>query len=112
MSLKPEIVPEKVIQAFATLLKAQPYLFAEQDITELWQLIPNLPDDVSGITQALINWCQLRPEIFDALEDELGNRGVVENIPAAKPEDYKTLLKNKVRESFPETTQKQSDSKK
>jgi hypothetical protein len=43
MSLDNEIAPEKVIQIFATLLKAEPFLFVEQDITSLRQLIPNLP---------------------------------------------------------------------
>jgi hypothetical protein len=112
MSLEHKSVPGKVIKTFATLLKAEPYLFAEQDITSLWQLIPNLPDNVNAIAQELISWCQQRPEIFETLEDELGSRGVAESIPVAKPEDYKTLLKNKMRESFPETEQKQSDSKK
>jgi hypothetical protein len=67
---------------------------------------------VNAIAQELINWCQQRPEILVTLEDELGSRGVAESIPAAKPEDYKTLLKNKIRESFPETEQKPSDSNK
>jgi hypothetical protein len=108
MSVNPKTLPENIVQTFAKIVKAEPFLFREEDVINLWRLISDFPDDVSVIASSVISWCQERPEILEVLEDELSDRGVAENTPAAKPENYKTLLKNKLRDSFPETIQKQS----
>lgn len=105
MPLTPETAPpETFLAVFADLI--DPFLLEADDASTLWELIPNLPDDANAIASSLKAWCQQRPEIFEALKDDLGSRGPNEEVPAAKSEDYKTLLKNKLRESFPETTQK------
>ncbi len=104
MSLTPETAPpETLLAVFADLI--DPFLLEPDDVSALWELIPNLPDNVDAIASALITWCQQRPEIFEALEDDLSSRGPNESTPAPKPEDYKTLIKNKMRENFPESTQ-------
>ena len=110
MSLTPETAPPSIlIQAFANLIN--PFLLDCDDVSALWQMISILPDDAAAISQQLIRWCQER-EILEALEGELSNRGPSPFIPAPKPEDYKTLLKNKLRENFPEPPQNPSGSKK
>jgi hypothetical protein len=95
MPLIPETAPEKVIEAFASLLKAEPYLFAEH-ITDLCELIANFPDDVSAIASSLKTWCEQRSEIFEALEDNLSHRGQSGSIPRS-PKEYKGLLQNSIR---------------
>jgi len=115
MSLTPETAPPETLLAVFTDL-IDPFLLESEDVSALWELIPNLPDDVNAIASALIAWCQQRPELFEALRDDLSSRGPNESTPSPKPEDYKTLLKNKMRENFPETpqstntSQQQSDS--
>jgi hypothetical protein len=100
------VPPEVLVETFADLLSDR-FVFTPDYSPALDELIYNLPDDdLNAIAHQIATWCQARPEIWEALEDELGKRGPAEFVPAAKPEDYKTLLKNKLRESFPEPTQK------
>jgi hypothetical protein len=107
MPLIPETAPEKVIEAFASLLKAEPYLFAEH-ITDLSELIANFPDDVSAIALSLKTWCEQRSEIFEALEDNFSHRGQSGFIPRSSKK-YKELLQNAIRQSFPTSSSQQSD---
>jgi hypothetical protein len=108
MPLIPETAPEKVIEAFASLLKAEPYLFAEH-ITDLSELIANCPDDVSVIASSLKTWCKQRSEIIEVLEDDLNHRGQSGSIPASGKQ-YKNLLQNSIRQSFPSASSQQSGS--
>ena len=106
-----ETAPPKIlVETFADLLSDR-FVFTPDYGPALDELIYNLPnDDVNAIASSLKTWCQARPEISKALEDELGKRGLAMSLPPSRLEDYKTLLKNKLRESFPETTQQQSAS--
>lgn len=98
--------PEVFVETFADLLSNR-LVFTPDYSSALDELIYNLPDDdVDAIAQQIATWCQARPEIWEALENELGKRGPAKFIPDAKPEDYKTLLKNRLRESFSKPTQK------
>ena len=108
MPLVPETAPEKVIEAFARLLKAEPYYF-EKYVTDLSELIANFPDDVSAIASSLKTWCKQRSEIFEALEDNLSHRGQSGSIPRS-PKEYKELLQNSIRQSFPSPSSQQSGS--
>jgi hypothetical protein len=104
--------PEILVETFANLLSNR-FVFTPDYGPALDELIYNLPsDDVNAIASSIKTWCQARLEILQALEDELGKTELAEIVPPPRPEDYKTLLKNRLRESFPETTQKQSGSSK
>ncbi|MGB7445028.1 MAG: hypothetical protein WA919_28495 [Coleofasciculaceae cyanobacterium] len=115
MSFKPETAPpEKLIKAFLELLPPERFVFSPQDAPALYELIDNLPDNDQAIAQKLITWSQQQPKVFNALKSAFSQRGTAESNPKPQPEDYKTLLKNKLRESFPETTkgQKPQDTRK
>lgn len=107
MSLTPETAPpETPIKVFAELLPPQRFGFSPQDAPALYELIDNLPNEDEAIAEQIKTWSQQRRKLFNSLTNALSRRGPAESVPAAKPEDYKTLLKNKLRESFPEPTQK------
>jgi hypothetical protein len=130
--------PEILVETFADLLSDR-FVFTPDYGSALDELIYNLPNDnVNAIASSIKTWCQARPDISDALENklrkrgaiassiktwfkarphiwealegELGQRGSAESVPSPRPEDYKTLLKNKLRDSFPKPVQKQSAS--
>ncbi|NEP01393.1 MAG: hypothetical protein F6K58_22600 [Symploca sp. SIO2E9] len=112
MSFTPETAPpEKLIEAFSKLLPPERFVFSQQDAPALYELIDNLPDNDQAIARQLITWSQQQPKVFNALKSALNQRGPNESIPKPKPEDYKTLLKNKLRESFRETTKEQKPPK-
>jgi len=105
--------PEILVEAFADLLSDR-FVFTAQYSRDLDELIYNLPDDdLKAIALSITNWCQQRPEIFEALEQKISNKSLVQFISTTKPpllnsfhpedyrpQDYKTLLKNKLWESF------------
>lgn len=128
--------PEILVETFADLLSDR-FVFTPDYGSALDELIYNLPNDnvnaiassiktwcqarpdISGalenelrkrgaIASSSKTWCQARPDISDALEDELSKRGSAESVPPPLPEDYKTLLKSKLRESFSKPAQKLS----
>jgi hypothetical protein len=101
------IPPEIFVETFADLLSDR-FVFTPEYGPALDELIYNLPnDDVNAIALAIKTWCQARPEIWEALEEELGKRRSAESVPPPHPEDYKILLKNKLQECFPKPIQKQ-----
>lgn len=98
--------PEVFVETFADLLSNH-FVFTPDYSSALDELIYNLPDDdVDAIAQQIATWCQARPEIWEALEYELSKRGQAKLICATQPKDYKTLLKNRLRESFSKPTRK------
>jgi hypothetical protein len=106
MPFTPETAPpETLIQAFVELLPPERFVFSPQDSPALYELIDNLPDEPQAIAEEIKKWCQERRKVYNSLKSALSKRGVLDYIPAAKPEDDKTLLKNKLRESFPEPPQ-------
>jgi hypothetical protein len=101
--------PEILVETFADLLSNR-LVFTPDYGAALDELIYNLPDDdVYAIALSIKTWCQARPEIWKALEDELGKRGGKRSSTPIPPqaEHYKTLLTHKLHESFPKTTQAQ-----
>ena len=110
-----ETAPSEVlVEAFADLLSNRS-LFKPEYGPALDELIYNLPDDdLEAIASSIKTWCQARPEIREALENTLGERGPTASVFVSSPrhENYKTLLKNKLWESFPETILKPSGSSK
>jgi hypothetical protein len=102
--------PEILVETFADLLSDR-FLFTPDYGPALDELIYNLPNDnVNAIASSIKTWCQARPEVWEALENQLGKRRLTECVPPPRPEDYKSLLKNRLRESFPVSAQKPSDS--
>ncbi|NES19973.1 MAG: hypothetical protein F6K41_13815 [Symploca sp. SIO3E6] len=106
MSLTPETAPShQVIEAFCELLSPARYVFSQKDAPALYELIDNLPSEQEAIAEQLLNWCQQRRKVFNSLKSILSKRGPNESTPPPKPEDYKTHIKNKMRENYPEPTQ-------
>lgn len=104
--------PEILIEAFANLLSPDRCIFTPDYSWSLDELIYNLPDDdLQAIALSITIWCQDRPEIFEALEAELNinKKSPSKFVITASPtlpssfhfKDYQTLLKNKLRQSFP-----------
>jgi len=117
------LTPEQNIEAFIHLINNLPSIFLAENRVDLEQQIDQFPEDVTSLSNAISAWCKKYPDIRKALsktrkslfDSTPGNpRGQDDSIPEAKPEDYKTLIKNQMRESFPETTKekKPSDSNK
>ena len=107
------LTPEQNIQAFIHLIKHQPSVFLEEHRVDLEQQIVTFPEDVESISNAISIWCKKYPKIRQAWSKTRktlfsptsgNNRGQAESNPKPKPEDYTTLLKNQMRESFCETT--------
>ncbi|NEQ84159.1 MAG: hypothetical protein F6K26_29470 [Moorea sp. SIO2I5] len=114
---------EQYIKGFIHLIKDQPSIFLEESRVDLKEQIDTFPEDVASLLDTIYYWCTKYPDISQALSDKLDSmfdsppgqqKGPAESIPKPKPEDYKELLKNQMRESFRETTkeQKPSDSRK
>jgi hypothetical protein len=101
--------PEILVEAFADLLSDR-LVFTPDYGPALDELIYNLPNhDVKAIAFSIKAWCKVRPEIWQALENELSKRGAAKLVAVRKPpEDYKTLLKNRRRASFLQSSQQQS----
>lgn len=93
--------PEILVETFADLLSNR-LVFTPDYGPALDELIYNLPNhDVNAIASSIKAWCKVRPEIWQALEHELSKRGSARLVAVTKlPEDYKTLLKNRRRESI------------
>ncbi|NET84688.1 MAG: hypothetical protein F6J94_23050 [Moorea sp. SIO1F2] len=118
------LTPEQNIEGFIELIKDQPSVFLPENRIDLYQQIDKFPEDVASLSDAIYAWCKKHPKILSALNDKLDSmfdstllgkqKGPAESNPKPKPEDYKPLLKNHMRESSPETTkeQKPSDSNK
>ncbi|NEP11943.1 MAG: hypothetical protein F6K14_17395 [Symploca sp. SIO2C1] len=117
------LTPEQNIQAFIHLIKDQPSVFLAENRVDLEQQIDTFPEEVASLSDAISTWCKKYPDIRKALSKTRkslfgvtsgGDRGQGESNPKPKQEDYQTLLKNQIRESFPETTKekKPSDSSK
>jgi len=117
------ITPEQKIRAFIALIQKKHHSFLAENRVDLGQQIVTFPEAVSPLSDAISAWCKKYPNIDLALrekeEDMFGStsgksRGQDNSIPEVKTEDYKTLIKNQIRESFPETTKekKPSDSNK
>lgn len=106
MYFSPENTSEEIIEAFIQLLEIQPFLF-EKDWMDLSKLTSNFPDDVLEISKNLIIWCQQREQVFDALDNLLNYKGVSGFIPKSGKE-YKILIQNSIRQSFPQTYQQHS----
>ncbi|AOX00126.1 hypothetical protein BJP34_12310 [Moorena producens PAL-8-15-08-1] len=101
------------IEAFIHIIKYQPSLFSEKNIVDLKQQIDKFPEDVESLSDAISTWCKEYRDIRKALSKTrtrlFGSTprkqmGPGESNPKPKPEDYKTNIKNQMRESFPETT--------
>ncbi|NET62796.1 MAG: hypothetical protein F6K47_43915 [Symploca sp. SIO2E6] len=128
--------PEDRLEAFIALIREQPTIFSAENRFDLDQQLDTFPEDIESLSNAISNWCLEHPDIFMALREKLnimsdsthGNfrgdimldskpeddRGSAESNPKPKPEDYKKPIKNRIRDSFPKTTQetKPSDSNK
>lgn len=108
-----KFVPEEVIQAFVSLLEIERYLFSNQDLAELADLIPDLPANTQQISEEIVAWCQARPRVLDVLKDDLETRGLGDSTPPPNPEFFKKLLINAVRQdnSSPSSPPKPPDPK-
>ncbi len=112
MSLTPDTAPpETLIQAFAELLPPERFVFSDRDASVLYELIDNLPDDEKEIAEQIKVWCQERRKVYNSLKAALNKRGQSGSIPPSGKQ-YKKLLQNAIRQSFPPSSQKQSDSSK
>ncbi|NEO81232.1 hypothetical protein [Moorena sp. SIO4G3] len=107
------LTPEHRIKAFIDLIKDQPSVFLPENRIDLEQQIDKFPEDVESLSEAISAWCLEHPDILIALSDKPDSMfgstprkqmGPGESNPKPKPEDYKTNIKNQMRESFPETT--------
>ncbi|WP_143727677.1 hypothetical protein [Moorena bouillonii] len=102
-------------------------IFLEESRVDLKEQIDTFPEDVASLLDTIYYWCTKYPDIFTALSAKLDSmfgsipgeqQGPAESNPKPQPKDYKTLIKNQMRESFGETTpeatkeQKPSDSSK
>ncbi|NEO13484.1 MULTISPECIES: hypothetical protein [unclassified Moorena] len=111
------LTPENRIEAFIDLIKHQPSVFLAENRMDLEQQIDKFPEDVASLSNTISDWCKKYPDIRKALSKTRkslfgsrfeNHRGQTDYIPAANPkEDYKTNIKNQMRESFPETTKEQ-----
>jgi hypothetical protein len=109
MTFTPETAPPEVlIEAFAELLSDN-FVFSPDYASALNELSDSLSNDANAIAQQLKTWCQQRPEIIEALEDDLSQRGQSGSIPSSDKQ-YKELLQNSIRQSFPSPSSQQSGS--
>lgn len=109
--------PEILVEAFADLLSPERFIFTPDDSESLDELIYNLPDDdIQAIALSITIWCRDRPNFFEILESELNKQSPSKFAITAKlrlpssyhPKNYKTLLKNKLWESFHQVCPKPS----
>jgi hypothetical protein len=100
--------PEVLIEAFIELLSDN-FVFSPDYASALNELSDSLSDDSKVIAQQLKTWCKQRPEIIEVLEDDLNHRGQSGSIPASGKQ-YKNLLQNSIRQSFPSASSQQSGS--
>lgn len=105
--------PEDRIETFIDLIRDQPSVFLPENRIDLYQQIDKFPEAVESLSNAISDWCLKYHDILIALSDKLNKRfgsipgqhmGPAESNPKPEPKDYKTLIKNQMRESFPETT--------
>lgn len=109
MTFTPETAPPEVlIEAFVELLSDN-FVFSPDYASALNELSDSLSDDSNAIAQQLKSWCQQRPEIIEVLEDDLNHRGQSGSIPSSGKQ-YKELLQNSIRQSFPSPSSQQSGS--
>ena len=110
MYLTPETAPpEQLIEAFYGLLRPERFVFSHQDSPALYELIDNLPDDVEAIAEQLRTWSQERRKVNNSLKAALNKRGQSGSIPSSNKQ-YKELLQNSIRQSFPSPSSQQFDS--
>lgn len=110
MYLTPETArPEQLIEAFHGLLPPERFVFSPQDSPALYELIDNLPDDEKEIAEQLKAWCQARRKVYNSLKAALNKRGQSGSIPSSEKQ-YKELLQNSIRQSFPSPSSQQSSS--
>ncbi|NEO29673.1 MAG: hypothetical protein F6K36_04325 [Symploca sp. SIO3C6] len=114
------LTPQQNIEAFIALIKHQPSVFLDENRVDLEQQIDKFPEDVESLSDAISAWCRKYPDIRKALSQKRkslfgsasGNdRGQKESIPKPQPEDFRTDIKNQIRESFRETTKEQKPPK-
>ncbi|MEQ9672573.1 hypothetical protein [Coleofasciculus sp. G2-EDA-02] len=109
MTFTPETAPPEVlIEAFVELLSDK-FVFSPDYASALHKLSDSLSNDANAIAQQIKTWCQERPEIIEALEDNLSHRGQSGSIPSSDKQ-YKELLQNSIRQSFPSPSSPQSSS--
>jgi hypothetical protein len=109
MTFTPETAPPEVlIEAFVELLSDK-FVFSPNYASALHELSDSLPDEPNEIASSLKTWCQQRPEIIEALEDDLNQRGQSGSIPSSGKQ-YQQLLQNSIRQSFPSPSSSQSSS--
>ncbi|MGQ4649233.1 hypothetical protein [Lyngbya aestuarii] len=109
MTFTPETAPPEVlIEAFVELLSDK-FVFSPDYALALNELSDSLSNDANAIAQQLKTWCQQRPDIMEALEDDLNQRGQSGSIPSSDKQ-YKELLQNSIRQSFPSASSQQSGS--
>lgn len=111
------LTPEQHIEAFIHIIKQQPSVFSDENRIDLEQKIDKCPEeDVLSLFNAISAWCRKSPDIRKAWSETRKSlfgstpgkgKAQHESIPKPKPEDYKKLLKNQMRESFRETTKEQ-----
>lgn len=110
MYLTPETAPpEELIETFYGLLRPERFVFSHQDSPALYELIDNLPDDEKEIAKQIKAWCQDRRKVHNSLKAALNKRGQSGSIPSSGKQ-YKELLQNSIRQSFPSPASQQSGS--
>ncbi len=118
------LTPEQNIKGFIALITDQPSVFLAENRMDLEQQIDTFSEEsFESLSDDISTWCRKYPDIRKALRKTIKNlfgstpkndRGQAESNPKPKPKDYKTDIKNKMRENFRETNkeQKLSDSSK
>jgi hypothetical protein len=103
------------------LIKNETFLFLTEYRAELEQQMLSFPEDIEQLSDTISAWCKNRPELRQALSKTRKNlfgktsgndKSPSGSVPAAKPKNYTTLLKNQIRESFAAPSPNQPDNRK
>ncbi|NEQ70809.1 MAG: hypothetical protein F6K21_36035 [Symploca sp. SIO2D2] len=106
-------IPENRIKAFIELIESQASIFSAENRVDLDQQLDKFPEDVESLSNAITAWCLQYLHIdlalnqkLDASDDSMPGilRSITETIREPQKEDFKKLIKNQMRKSFPETT--------
>ncbi|NES18373.1 MAG: hypothetical protein F6K41_05445 [Symploca sp. SIO3E6] len=113
------LTPEQNIKAFIRLIKHQPSVLLDKNRVDLEQQIDESSGDIASLSDTISTWCKKYPGIRKALSQTRKSlfgstpgkqKGQAETNPKPTVEEYKTLIKDQIRESFPETTNEQKPS--
>ncbi|NER96786.1 MAG: hypothetical protein F6J86_23550 [Symploca sp. SIO1B1] len=105
--------PENRIKAFIELIESQASIFSPENRVDLDQQLDTFPEDVESLSNAITDWCLKYIHIDLALNQKLDTsygsmdrklRSITPTIREPQKEDFKKLIKNQMRKSFPETT--------